>query len=196
LFRDINDTVANETLDRVAYGTVLDVGTGPGYLPVCIATKNSSLEVVGLDISRDMTKIARANAKRADLENVHVLVGDAAEIGMPNESVDLAVATLSFHYLSNAPKTFEELCRVLKRGGEVWIYEVNSELTPQSEAWMKGRYSVFTRKVARSVMRMLNRHTMTTEHAAAILRDQKNRFADAKVGQLEPLLVKITLVKK
>jgi hypothetical protein len=45
-------------------------------------------------------------------------------------------------------------------------------------------------------MRMLNKHTMTAEHATAILRDYKTRFADAKVGQLEPLLVKIVLVKK
>jgi ubiquinone/menaquinone biosynthesis C-methylase UbiE len=196
LFRDINAIVANEILDRVASGTVLDVGTGPGHLPTCIAIKNPFYEVVGLDVSRDMIKIARANAKRAHVENVHVLVGYAAEIGMPNESVDLAVATLSFHHLSNPPKAFEELYRVLKRGGEVWIYEVNSDLTPQSEAWMKGRYNIVTRKVARSVMRMLNKHTMTAEHATAILRDYKTRFADAKVGQLEPLLVKIVLVKK
>lgn len=196
LFRDINAIVANEILDRVASGTVLDVGTGPGYLPIGIAIKNPSLEVVGLDVSGDMIKIARANAQRAHMENVHVLVGDVAEIGMPNESVDLAVATLSFHHLSNPPKAFEELYRVLKSGGEVWIYEVNSDLTPESEAWMKGRYSILTRKVARSVMRMLNKHTMTTEHATAILREHKNRFADAKVGQLEPLLVKIMLVKE
>jgi hypothetical protein len=37
---------------------------------------------------------------------------------------------------------------------------------------------------------------MTPERAAAILRDHKNRFAETKVGQLEPLLVKIILVKK
>jgi len=196
LFKDINATVANEILDRVASGTILDVGTGQGYLPTCIAIKNPSLEVVGLDVSRDMTKIAQTNAKRAHVENVHVLVGDASEIGMPNESVDIAVATLSFHHLSNPAKSLEELYRVLKSAGEVWIHEVNSDITPQSEAWMKGRYSTVTRKVARSVMSLLNRHTMTAEHAAAILRDHKNRFADAKVGQLEPLLVKIILVKK
>jgi methylase of polypeptide subunit release factors len=77
----------------------LDAGTGPGHLPTGIAIKNPSLEVVGLAVSRDMIKIAHANAKRAHAENVHVFVGDGAEIGMPSESVDLAVATLSFHHL-------------------------------------------------------------------------------------------------
>ena len=61
---------------------------------------------------------------------------------------------------------------------------------------MKGRYSIATRKVARSVMKMLNKHTMTDEHAAAILRDNKNRFTDSKVEQLVPLLIKIGMVKK
>jgi predicted RNA methylase len=40
LFRDINAVVANEILDRVASGTVLDVGTGPGHLPTGVTIKN------------------------------------------------------------------------------------------------------------------------------------------------------------
>jgi len=192
---DINASVANEILDRVASGTVLDVGTGPGHLSTLIAIKNPSLEVVGLDVSRHMVEIAQANAKRAHVANLHVLIGDVAEIGMQNESVDIAVAILTFHHLSNPSKTFEELHRVLKTGGQVWIYEVNSDLTPQSETWMKGRYNIITRKVARSVMKMLSKHTIIADHAKAILTDHKNRFGDAKVEQLEPLLVKIVLVK-
>jgi len=196
VFRDINATIANEILENVAFGTILDVGTGPGYLSTVIAVKNPSLQVVGLDVSQDMAKIARANAKRARMENLQVLIGDAAELGMPNECVDIAVTTLTFHHLSNPSKTFEELYRVLKIGGQVWIYEVNSDLTPRSETWMKGRYNIVTRKVARSLMKMLNKHTMTAEQATAILSDHKNRFADVKVEQLEPLLIKVTLVKK
>jgi len=129
------------------------------------------------------------------LENVQVLVGDVAEIGMQNESVDLAVATLSFHHWLKPAKAFEELHRVLKSGGEVWIYEVNSDLTPQSETWMKTKYNPIIRKVAPLVVRMLCRHSITVENAQAILRDKKNRFAHVKVEQLEPLLVKMILTK-
>ncbi len=196
VFRDINAAIANEILEKLAFGTVLEVGAGPGYLSTSIATQNPSLEVVALDVSRDMSKNARTNAKRAHVKNLHVLTGDAAEIGMPNESVDIAVATLTFHHLPNQSKAFEELHRVLKTEGQVWIYEVNSDLTPQSETWMKGRYNIATRKVARSVMKMLSKHTITAEHATAIATEHKNKFSEARVEQLEPLLVKIVLVKK
>jgi hypothetical protein len=62
---------------------------------------------------------------------------------------------------------------------------------------MKDRYNIVTRKIARSVMKMLNKHTMTAEQATAIATVQhKDRFGDARVEHLEPLLVKIALVKK
>jgi ubiquinone/menaquinone biosynthesis C-methylase UbiE len=194
LFRDFNVAVADDILKKVASGTVVDVGTGPGHLLTKIAISNPSLEVVGIDVSRDMVKIARANARRADAGNVQLPIGDVAEIGMQNESVDLAVATLSFHHWSNPTEALEELYRILK-SGEVWMYEVDSDLTLQSETWMKSRYNIIIRKVVRLVVRMLSGHSITVENAKAILRDRKNRFAYAKVERLEPLLVKMILIK-
>jgi ubiquinone/menaquinone biosynthesis C-methylase UbiE len=196
LFSDFNAAVADEILKKVTSGTVLDIGTGLAHLPIKIADRNLSLEIVGLDVSRDMMKIARANVRGADAENVQLLVGDVAQIGMQDESVDLAVATLSFHHWSNAAKALEELYRVLKSGGEVWIYEVNSDLTPQSEEWMKSKHNIIVRKFAPLAVRMLSKHAITVEHAQTILRDKRNRFAYAKVEQLEPLLVKMILIKK
>jgi len=183
-------------LKKVASGTVLDVGTGPGHLLTNIALGNPSLDVVGLDVSRAMMRIAHSNAKGADTKNVQLIIGDAAEISMRNESVDLVVATLSFHHWANPAKAFEELFRVLKGGGEVWLYEVNRQLTTQSEEWMKKRYNIITRKVARLVIKMLGGHLITVERAKEILRDQKNRFANFKVEKLEPLMIKMTLTKE
>jgi ubiquinone/menaquinone biosynthesis C-methylase UbiE len=62
LFSDFKAAVADEILKKVTSGTVLDVGTGPAHLPIKIADRNLSLEIVGLDVSRDMIKIARVNA--------------------------------------------------------------------------------------------------------------------------------------
>jgi ubiquinone/menaquinone biosynthesis C-methylase UbiE len=196
LLRDFQRKVADDVLKEVESGTVLDVGTGPGHLLIEIASGNPSLEVVGLDVSRDMVRIARTNASGADAEKVELLLGDVAEIGMRNESVDLAVATLSFHHWANPDKAFEELPRVLKGGAEVWIYEVNSDLTPQSEDWMKKNHDIITRKIAPLVIRMLGGHSITVEHAKEILRCQKSIFARSEVEQLEPLLIKMTLTKK
>jgi ubiquinone/menaquinone biosynthesis C-methylase UbiE len=121
LLRELQGTVADEVTKKVASGTILDVGTGPGYLPIEIAARNRYLQIVGLDVSRDMIKIAHTNSSRARAENVQFLVSDVSISCVQNESVDLAVATLSFHHWSSPTKAFEELSRVTKRSGEVWI---------------------------------------------------------------------------
>jgi ubiquinone/menaquinone biosynthesis C-methylase UbiE len=37
---------------------------------------------------------------------------------------------LSFHHWANPAAAFEELFRIVKMSGEVWIYELDAELTP------------------------------------------------------------------
>lgn len=167
VLRDLQETVAGEISRRVSEGTVLDVGTGPGYLPLKIASGNQSLEVVGLDVSRDMVRIARTSSKRASAENVHFLVGDVERLGIQDESVDLAVATLSFHHWLNPARAFEEVCRVLKIGAEVWIYEVARDLTRESREQLKKRYNPLAGRFAGSVIRMLIKHSITIGDAEA-----------------------------
>ena len=192
---DFQNSVADDVLKKMTAGTVLDVGTGPGHLLIKIARGNPSLEVIGLDVSRDMVKIAKANARAAS-EGMRLLVGDVAEIGMKTESVDLVVATLSFHHWPSPGRAFEEFFRVLKTGGEVWIFEVNRDMTPQSEEWMKKKYKLFTRKAVGLGIKILCRHTITVVNAEEILRNQKSRFDQYKIDQIEPMLIKITLTKK
>jgi ubiquinone/menaquinone biosynthesis C-methylase UbiE len=196
LLRDLSSTVADEVLKKVTVGTVMDVGTGPGHLTIKIGVKNPSLEIVGLDLSRDMIKIARQNAEERSANNVQFPVGDIAEIGLQDETVDLAVATLSFHHWTNTVKAFEELSRILKSAGEVWIYEVDNDLTAQSREWMKNNYNIITRKIAHLATRHLSGHSITVDHAKEILEQQMHLFSHGKVEQLTPMLVKITLTKK
>jgi ubiquinone/menaquinone biosynthesis C-methylase UbiE len=123
-------------------------------------------------------------------------VADVSEIGMRSESVDLAVATLSFHHWQDLSEAFDELHRVLKKGGEAWIFEVNREVTPLSEEWMKKKYSPLVRKIARLITRIVGGHSITVECAKEILREHGSKFARSEVGQLQPLLIKMTLTKK
>jgi hypothetical protein len=43
---------------------------------------------------------------------------------------------------------------------------------------------------------MVSSHSITIEYAREILGSQKDRFEYVKVEQFEPLLVKMTLIKK
>jgi ubiquinone/menaquinone biosynthesis C-methylase UbiE len=195
LIKDFHSTAADEILGWISSGTVLDIGTGPGDLLDKVASRNQHLRIVGLDISRDMLKIASKRTLQGCGENVELLVGDVAEIGMSDESVDLAVTIMSFHHWRNQAKAFEELFRVLKPKGEVWIYELDSDLTPQSEAWMKENYRPIMRKVVRQAIKILSGHSITVEHAQKVLRDQKRSFTQTRVERLKPPLIKMIFSK-
>jgi len=49
--RNLYKSIAEEVSQRVPSGRVLDAGTGPGYLPIEICRRNTSLEITGIDIS-------------------------------------------------------------------------------------------------------------------------------------------------
>lgn len=85
-------------------GQVLDLGAGPGI----IAT-HSNWDVVPLDISFEMCKLAGKNAVNADIESLPF-----ADEAFPN-----VVASLSLQWVSNLEKALADIRRVLKPGGKL-----------------------------------------------------------------------------
>jgi len=122
--------IANDIRDRPVSGTILDVGTGPGRLPIEIAKQVADVEIVGIDISEDMVKIAKRNAEEEGLaERVRFRVGSAYDTGFADCSIDLVVSTGMIHHLKEPVDAFNEFCRILKRGGEAWIYDGRKDAT-------------------------------------------------------------------
>jgi SAM-dependent methyltransferase len=59
--------VAREIVANINEGTILDLGTGPGNLPIEIAKRSLKIKVIGVDLSRKLIEIARSNASKAGL---------------------------------------------------------------------------------------------------------------------------------
>ena len=100
------------------------VGTGPGRVPILIAQALGSWRVEGLDLSRPMVDRARRNAAEAGLaDRVTFTVGDVAELPYPDASFDLVVSSISLHHWADAGAGLREVRRVLRPGGQAWIYD-------------------------------------------------------------------------
>jgi ubiquinone/menaquinone biosynthesis C-methylase UbiE len=109
---------------RLAEGKVLDAGTGPGTLVRELARSLPGLQVYGIDLSEDMIGLARAHARREQLEErVHFVSGDVAHLPYPDQSFDVVVSTISMHHWHELEQPLRELYRVLRPGGRVWIYD-------------------------------------------------------------------------
>jgi ubiquinone/menaquinone biosynthesis C-methylase UbiE len=125
LYRRVVADVAAAALPPGA--TVLDVGTGPGTLPLLIAAHSPHLSVSGVDLSAEM--IARATSA-ADVRAtpgarpISFQVADVADLPFDDRSVDLVVSTLSMHHWADPAAGLRETVRVLRPGARAWLYDL------------------------------------------------------------------------
>ena len=116
--------IAEEIVDYMASGTILDIGTGPGYLPIEIAGRSSSLYITGIDLSRKLIKMAQSNSAKAGLsDRLRFQFGNAGNLAFDDSSFDMVISTGMLHSLKDPLKVLQEICRVLKSGGEAWVFD-------------------------------------------------------------------------
>ena len=124
LGRGLYQRVIGDIAPVLSEGKVLDAGTGPGTLAREIARRQPRLQVYGIDLSEDMIRLARAHAKREQLEKrVHFDTGNVAQLPYPDHSFDLVVSTISMHHWHKLEQPLRDLYRVLRPGGRLWIYD-------------------------------------------------------------------------
>jgi ubiquinone/menaquinone biosynthesis C-methylase UbiE len=129
--------VAEEIVSDFQEGSLLDLGTGPGYLPIEIVKRSPSIRCDGIDLSGRLIKMARVNARKSGVAGrLNFEVGNAANLRFQDESYDRVISTGMLHMLKDPIKVLGECYRVLKPGGEAWIYDparVSSQL--DKEKW-------------------------------------------------------------
>jgi ubiquinone/menaquinone biosynthesis C-methylase UbiE len=116
--------VAGEVVSVFKQGLLLDLGTGPGNLPVEIIKRAPEIQIVGIDLSRQLIRMARARALKAGFSKRIVFeVANAANLHFNDESFDMVISTGMLHSLKKPYKVLKEIYRVLKQGGEAWIFD-------------------------------------------------------------------------
>jgi ubiquinone/menaquinone biosynthesis C-methylase UbiE len=116
--------VADEIVSHMTDGKILDLGTGPGYLPIEMVKRSLSLQIVGIDLSRKLIQMAQVNALKAGVPNrLKFQVGNAARLSFDDNTFDMVISTGMLHALKDPVGVLREIYRVLKPGGEAWIYD-------------------------------------------------------------------------
>jgi ubiquinone/menaquinone biosynthesis C-methylase UbiE len=114
--------------DLTSGSCLLDVGTGPGYLLGYLSQARDDLELWGLDFSEEMIRRARPRqAALAPGAEVRWVVANACHLPFPARVFDQVVASFSFHIWSCPADGLKELRRILKPGGQAWVYELRRE---------------------------------------------------------------------
>ena len=103
----------------------LDVGTGPGHLPIAVKTLFPEVKAIGIDPQDYMIKMARQNAEAAGYADIELMPGSAESIPLDSETVDFAISQWAFLFWEDPEKGLSEIHRVLKPDGKVVITDWN-----------------------------------------------------------------------
>jgi phosphatidylethanolamine/phosphatidyl-N-methylethanolamine N-methyltransferase len=113
------DTLAPTPTERV-----LEVGCGRGnsFKPIRDAVGSDGI-VVGLDVSRDMTKAARDRSRNAGWRNVHAIHGDARHPSVADGTFDAAYAAMSLSAVPEPERALEAVKDTLRPGGRLVVLD-------------------------------------------------------------------------
>jgi ubiquinone/menaquinone biosynthesis C-methylase UbiE len=110
---------------------VLEIGCGPGFFTVPAAELvGQDGRVTSLDVSPTAVAHVQQKVEEAGATNVEVLLADAADTGLPEESIDLVFVFGLGHVVGDLGHIWAELHRVLKPGGTL---SIEGRLEPPSE---------------------------------------------------------------
>lgn len=98
--------------------TVLEVGVGTG-LSLPLYPKES--HVTGIDISQEMLEKAESKKEYYGLTNVNLHNMDASSMAFADNAFDKVIASHVITVVPNPLKTLNEIKRVCKLGGEIFI---------------------------------------------------------------------------
>lgn len=123
LMRGVYRRIAEDvSVATPAGGAVLDVGAGPGVLLAEVARARPDLQLTAVDVSADMVAAAERNLSEFG-DQASAEVGDVAGLPFGDAAFDLIVTSFSLHHWDDVHSAVPELARVLRPGGQLYIYD-------------------------------------------------------------------------
>jgi len=119
-------------MDCIESDNVLEIGIGTGsslqYYP-------KETKVVGIDISPDMLEVAKKRIVKDKIHNKHILLMNGERLSFPDNSFDKVVGMYVVSVTQNPQVLVEEMKRVCKNDGDIYI--VNHFSTEQDNPFVK-----------------------------------------------------------
>jgi ubiquinone/menaquinone biosynthesis C-methylase UbiE len=135
-FRDILPPLVEDLVEQVKSArSVLDAGCGPGQFTVMMAERLPNAEVWGIDLAPAMIDLARTHAAASPAAaRLHFQIGDVAQLPFPDGEFDLVLSSGSIKHWPDPVAGLREIHRVLARGGQAFIGEMNRLAPPAAVA--------------------------------------------------------------
>ena len=119
--------------------TVVDLGTGPGYmLPWLSRAVGPSGKVIAEDIQQDFLDHARTKARSEGLKNVDFVLGTETDPKLPGHGADLVMVLDAYHHFDYPAQMLAGIAKSLRPNGRLAIvdyYKRRGAMGPSRPDW-------------------------------------------------------------
>lgn len=106
---------------------IVDIATGTGNVAISMAKNIPNTQIVGIDLSKEMLKVAQQKIARLGIKpNIRLLCEDAENLSLPSNSFDVVTISFGIRNLENIDKGLSECCRILREGGSLFVMEFST----------------------------------------------------------------------
>lgn len=130
-------------------GLALDLGCGPGQIPIMMAKRWPGLRIVGLDAAPHMVEQARKNAAQARVaitfqafRATSTGANGAGRLPFDSGTFELVTCNSVLHHLSTPIPVLDEMARISKPGGAILLRDLRRPYGPAmaGHIWWYGRH--------------------------------------------------------
>lgn len=131
----VNQAFVARLIALGARGRMLDIGTGPGDIPLLVVGRIADATVVAIDLAPRMLALAeRRRAASPHAPRVELRLADAKALDFEDASFDAVFSNTILHHLADPRPLLSEARRVLRPGGVLLIRDLYRPPNPSRVA--------------------------------------------------------------
>ena len=109
---------------------ILDIATGTGDFAIQACQQLPEVQITAVDISEGMMQVGRQKVKKKGLQqHIQFEREDCTALSYPDNTFDAITTAFGIRNFASLDKGLEEMCRVLRPGGQLCILELTQPMS-------------------------------------------------------------------
>jgi len=177
-----NTAFVNRLIELGARGRALDLGCGPGLIPLMALERIPDLRLVAVDLSEKMLAHARRLAEASPhKDRLTLRLGDAKGLEYEMHSFDTLFSNTILHHIPDPTHLLMEAARLLRPGGTLLIRDLYRPATEAELERLVALYAADDTPYNRELFRSSLKAALTLDELEGIAEDAELAHAELVV---------------